>query len=155
MTKQAMDQMYAILNHYIGPGGEVEGLYNYMMDYVSTALMKLAVANAVAMAQTGSIPTPKIRQGSGSGQGVAGYAEGGSVIASTPTAAIFGEAGPEMATFTPLSRPGSNVGKVTGGGAGGQGGKATISINLGAGLVGQIVDNAMGEVATVLLNAEG
>lgn len=158
MTKQAMDQMYEIMKKYIGPGGAVEGLYNYMMDYVSSALMKLAVANGVAASQSwaiGKAATPTIRQGSGSGQGVPGYAEGGSVIASTPTAAIFGEAGPELATFTPLSRAGANVGKLTGNVPGGSGGKATISINLGAGLVGQIVDNAMGEVATVLLNSEG
>ena len=90
------------------------------------------------------------------GGGIAGYAEGGSVIATHPTAAIFGEAGPEMATFIPLNRPGADVNKVTGAmPKSGSGGKATISINLGAGLVGQIVDNAMGEVATVLLNAEG
>jgi uncharacterized membrane protein len=158
MTKQAMDQMYEIMKKYIGPGGAVEGLYNYMMDYVSSALMRLAVANGVAASQSwaiGKAATPTIRQGSGSGQGVPGYAEGGSVIASTPTAAIFGEAGPELATFTPLSRAGADVGKLTGNVPGGSGGKATISINLGAGLVGQIVDNTMGEVATVLLNAEG
>jgi len=155
LTQEGAQAVYDILKKYYGPGGAVEGLYNYLIGLMTQARNAAALLAKYSGpgAETGGYygtPSPY-----GNRSGAEGYAEGGSVIASRPTAAIFGEAGPELATFTPLSRAGANVGKVTGGMAGGQGGKATISINLGAGLVGQIVDNAMGEVATVLLNSEG
>jgi hypothetical protein len=147
ITEQGMQQIYDIIKKYVGPGGLVEGLYKYLRDYMAQAAANISI-NYAALSKVTATPIK--------GGGIAGYAEGGSVVATQPTAAIFGEAGPEMATFTPLNRPGADVNKVNGTlPKSGSGGKATISINLGAGLVGQIVDNAMGEVATVLLNAEG
>jgi DNA-directed RNA polymerase subunit F len=155
LTQEGAQAVYDILNKYYGPGGAVEGLYNYligMMTQARNAAALMAKYSGPGAESGGYYGTPSPY---GNRSGAEGYAEGGSVIASRPTAAIFGEAGPELATFTPLSRAGANVGKLTGNVPSGSGGKATISINLGAGLVGQIVDNAMGEVATVLLNSEG
>ena len=53
--------------------------------------------------------------------------------------AIFGEAGAEMATFTPLGKAGKKGG-----------GRGTLEISLAPGLIGQIVDNTLGEVAVVM-----
>lgn len=60
--------------------------------------------------------------GAGMGGGFFGgmMATGGDMIADRPTMAIFGEAGPERATFTPLS------GTSSGGGGGGGGGGVNI-----------------------------
>lgn len=46
---------------------------------------------------------------------VPGYAAGGQVVANKPTLALFGEAGPELASFTPLK---GLSGSMTGGGTG-------------------------------------
>ncbi len=54
--------------------------------------------------------------GGGGGGGFLGFATGGTMFADKPTLAMFGEAGPEMATFTPLSSSGNQSG---GGGGGG------------------------------------
>ena len=46
-----------------------------------------------------------------------GYASGGTVYADKPTMAIFGEAGPEIATFTPVSGIGGGSTQTKGGGS--------------------------------------
>jgi hypothetical protein len=51
------------------------------------------------------------------------FAEGGTVVANRPTFALFGEAGPERATFTPMGRGASS--------SGGGGGDQTIVVQVG------------------------
>ena len=82
-----------------------------------------------------------------------GYAQGGSFIANSPTAAIFGEGGqPEQVTITPLSVGRSNL-TATGDGAGGAGGKLALEILLSENLVANIVENTLGEVSTAIETA--
>jgi len=88
-----------------------------------------------------------------------GHAEGGIVIANKPTTVTFGEAGPEVAMFTPLSRAGVNTGRVTGNlpaglGGGSAGGKHTVGISLSPGLEGKIIDQTMDEMSEVLIKIE-
>jgi hypothetical protein len=82
-----------------------------------------------------------------------GYAQGGSFIANSPTAAIFGEGGqPERVTITPLSVGRSNL-TATGDGAGGAGGKLALEILLSENLIANIVENTLGEVSTAIETA--
>jgi hypothetical protein len=82
-----------------------------------------------------------------------GYARGGSFIANSPTAAIFGEGGqPERVTITPLSVGRSNL-TATGDGAGGAGGKLALEILLSENLIANIVENTLGEVSTAIETA--
>lgn len=79
------------------------------------------------------------------------YAEGGSVIATRPTTAVFGERGAELATFTPLTRQGRDVGKLFGAGDMSKGeGRIALDILLSPDLVANIVEESMDGVADVI-----
>lgn len=75
---------------------------------------------------------------------VGGYAEGGSVVASSPSMALFGERGPERATFTPL-RGGSGEQERVG---------IDLNIRTDEGFIVEVADQVMGEVADVMVNTE-
>jgi hypothetical protein len=146
--------VYDILAKYYGPGGMIEGLYKYYTMMAQAAmLVQQMQANIPRITQP---TTPSI---SPVWQDIlhrmTNYAEGGTVIATKPTAAIFGERGPEKATFEPLTRTGANVGKIYGGNAESFGGKAVIAVSLSEGLEARIVDNTLGAVASVVLTSEG
>lgn len=88
--------------------------------------------------------------GVGSGY-IPGMAEGGTIIATKPTTAIFGERGAEKATFTPLNRSGRDVNKVFSDISGGGGeGRIALDILLSPDLEARIVENSMDGVAGVL-----
>ena len=74
-----------------------------------------------------------------------GFAEGGSLIAKRPTAAIFGESGAEMATFTPLGKKGTDINKVFGdtSGIGGNGASLDLRIAISEGLIAEIVNSSL------------
>jgi hypothetical protein len=77
------------------------------------------------------------------------YAEGGTLIARKPTMAVFGEQGDEMVSFTPLNRRGRNVGQVFGDRVGaGMGGSLSMRIGISEGLVAEIVETSLENVAT-------
>lgn len=80
-----------------------------------------------------------------------GRAEGGSILATHPTTAMFGERGPELATFTPINRTGLDAGKifgdVTGGGVNGT---IVVAVDLSPDLEGRIIHRSMDSVANVV-----
>jgi len=78
-----------------------------------------------------------------------GFAEGGSLIATRPTRALFGEKGPERVDITPLNRPGNNVGKMFGDKSG-MGGDVKILLQLSPDLEARIVDSSMENIAVHL-----
>lgn len=73
-----------------------------------------------------------------------GYQAGGTVLATKPTMALFGEAGPEIASFIPLS-------KLNQKGAGGGSGYARVEVWLSPGLEGKIIDSTLDQTANVFL----
>lgn len=75
------------------------------------------------------------------------FAEGGTLIANKSTLAMFGERGAEAATFTPLNRTGRNVGQVFGDVGGGGNSSLALSIQLSDGLIAEIVDTSLDNVA--------
>lgn len=87
---------------------------------------------------------------------ITGRAFGGTDYANTPTLRMFGEAGPEIATFTPVSRfntknlglPNAYLGDTLPGAS--SGGKTQVIIRLSPGLVSEIVDGAMNGVARII-----
>jgi hypothetical protein len=91
------------------------------------------------------------------GNFVGGQAEGGTIIARKPTVAVFGEAGPEMAQFTPLNRLGANapaqikpmdIDQMT------RDGRIRLEMLLSPDLEARIVDNTLGEIADVNFTIE-
>lgn len=79
-----------------------------------------------------------------------GFREGGSLLATKPTTATFGEV-PELVTFTPLSGRGENIGKMFGSGPGASGGEVEILLTLSPDLEARIVNKSMEETANVVL----
>jgi hypothetical protein len=79
------------------------------------------------------------------------FKEGGTLLATRPTRAMFGEGGPELVSFTPLNRIGKNINKVFGGNSGGGvSGQIRIMVDLSPDLEGRIVENSMNSVADVI-----
>ena len=84
---------------------------------------------------------------------VAGHALGGSVFADTPTLAMFGEGGPETATFTPMSGGGTSSGGA-GPGSGGNSQVVNVEINI-QGVVDQSLVNQIGQRIVQTIRGQG
>lgn len=81
-----------------------------------------------------------------------GFAEGGTLIARKPTLAMFGERGDEAVQFTPLNRQGRNINQLFGDRSGvtGGGGSLALRIGMSPGLIAEIVDTTLDNVATTI-----
>jgi len=81
-----------------------------------------------------------------------GFAEGGSIIADKPTAAIFGERGRELVTFTPLDKTGRDVNKLFGdtSGIGTSGGRMLIEMLLSPDLEARVIENSLSRTAEIV-----
>ena len=134
---------------YYGPGSQFDAAVGYAIQ----RLYQLELMRARLRMITGKI-----------GSGWSGMptepskAEGGTIIANEPTTVTFGEAGAEIATFTPLNRAGVNTNQVTGslpaGMGGGSGGKYVVGISLSPGLEGKIVGQALDQAADIIFKLE-
>lgn len=91
--------------------------------------------------------------GDGGGYGAKQYGEGGTMIAKRPTMAIFGERGPEVASFAPLHRIGRDEGKVFGGRLPGGASQSSVSIELllSSDLEHRIVDASLDATSEVVI----
>ena len=153
ITQTGMQAVIDIINTYVGPGGIAEGIYDYFVLYAQTAM---AAAMGAVAALSGfnnmqflpdTIPSANT------------HAQGGIEVANKPTAAIYGEAGPELAIFLPLrgslaglaSSKNNKLPDTQVKGQAGEKGKLQIEVALGAGLEGRIIDKTMDRVADVVL----
>lgn len=80
-------------------------------------------------------------------------AVGGSVFADTPTLAMFGESGPEMATFSPMSGSGTSTGGAGPGGGGNQ--DISITINVNGGMIDQNTLSKIGQYIVKTIRGQG
>lgn len=129
----------------------------YSQYYTNIAQMANAL-NTMLAGQANLIASAPTYSTDGNNPNIVGsgikYAEGGSVIANRPTKAIFGEAGLEMATFTPLGRKGQDVNKLfsnmSGGASGKGGGTLGLEILLSPDLEARVVENALNQTADIV-----
>lgn len=148
LTDEWQKKIQGLILSYFGQNKAImDGMYIYM---------------ATLAAQMASLAFPMYSQDySGFGGGGGGtqpsyaFAEGGAIIANKPTVAMFGEAGKELATFTPLDKTGRDVNKVFGdtsglGGSGGAGGSLTIEMLLSPDLEARVVENALSQTTNVI-----
>jgi DNA repair exonuclease SbcCD ATPase subunit len=86
-----------------------------------------------------------------------GFAQGGSAYATSPTLAMFGEGGPEIAQFTPVNRINTNSNSPidVGGVGNGMNGKVHILVELGPDLEARIIDNTLEQSADIIATALG
>lgn len=138
--KTFYDQIYAVL----GPGMGAESLYRYYSQMVASYMSSIP-----GMLAPVGPPLPGPNQ-----------AEGGTAYANTATQVTFGEAGPEMAIFLPLSKRmgdlGSALAGINLGGASvgnGPGGRSQVQVEvlLDPRLEGRIIDTALDNVADVII----
>lgn len=169
ITEANAAEVYKILQKYFGPGGLTDALYQYMMQSLVASTQNAVAAGMAAMSgmsvgqygQTTDSPYWQSEHGGTSGgssttggHGTRGRAEGGTLIATRPTKVLFGEAGAEAATFTPLTRIGRNEGKVDVSGsldALGMNGKIAVDLFLSPDLEARVVENSMNGVAEAIV----
>lgn len=116
-----------------------------------------AAMNKMLTGQTSlTIPTTT-SGGSGGGGGTAlAMAEGGVLVADSPTTVTFGEAGPELAAFAPIGRTGRDVNKMFSNlSEGGIGGQIGIELFLSPDLETRIIKNTLGHAAEVITRVQG
>lgn len=161
ITEENAAEVYGILQKYFGPGGLTDALYAYMMQS-----MIASTAGAVAAASTmlgslgarnmsGNIPipvTPGGSTGGSTGGRTPARAEGGTLIATRPTSVVFGEKGPEIASFAPINRVGKDEGKldIFGDAGGGVNGTITVDLVLSPDLEARVVESSMDGVADIV-----
>lgn len=168
ITEANAAEVYGILTKYFGPGGLTDSLYQYMMNSL------IASTQGAIAAAMSAIPTTTGMLGGGIGGGgythplnfnsggsapvyghiSGGRAEGGTLIATRPTRAVFGEGGAEAVTFTPLTKIGRNEGKVDVSGSLddlGMNGKIAVDLYLSPDLEARVVENSMNGVAEAIV----
>jgi len=141
LTKEGLGAIVALYQQYYQ---EVAAIYAAMMHMMG------GQAN---VGGNNGVNTGVQIGGSLSGDKQGGMAEGGSIVANRPTSVLFGEAGPEIATFTPIGRKGADVNKVfsaLGEGQGGMNGQVEIGVTLSPDLEARITKNTLGEAARVI-----
>jgi hypothetical protein len=165
LTAQQLKMIGDMLNGYFGPNGYVDGIYAYYIQSTANtfaqirALMNLGAWSAPIETELPpkssekTIPSP-IKSAKKSYKKSGPYAEGGTLLANTPTMALFGERGPERVDFTPLTHPGANVGKVFGSTSSGNAqGRVQIEILLSKGLEAAWMNKLKTEIADVIIKS--
>jgi len=127
----------------------MQDMYNYMVGLYAQIGAMYASSQGMLNSMGGVVGAPQPQNPFPYHPG--GYAEGGSVIAMRPTRAIFGERGPELATFTPLGRDGRDVNKLFGDlpSSAGGGGRMLIEMLLSPDLEARVIENSLSRTADI------
>lgn len=145
LTKQGLESIYKL---YVGYYGQIAKVYQAMNAMLS-GQGGTRVATTVGK-------TPVGYAGNFAAQR---FAEGGSMIADRPTTVTFGEAGLELAQFTPIGKGGRDVNKLfsnlSGDGGGGTGGELGIEVALSPDLEARITHNTLGRISATLDRIRG
>ena len=154
ITQAGAAQVYAILLSYFGPGGLTDQLYQYMQSQLMASMSIPGNIPVTSFGQIGSNSgsgnrTPRT-PATGLGGGTTPFAEGGTLIATRPMTATFGEV-PEAVTFTPLDKPGNNVGRLFGDKSGIGGGMLEVLLTLSPDLEHRIIQKSLDGAADVIV----
>lgn len=99
LTEAQAKQLVRMLDKYFGKNGQVAQMYNNLAGYI-LGMIQLIQESLNALSGIGGTNTrPYAPAGT-----APRYAKGGTLIATKPTQAVFGEAGAEIATFTPINQ---------------------------------------------------
>ena len=167
LTKEQLDATINLWKDAYGPDGEIVKWVDQGVAIVEARILHLAQLMNRLRTSMGTVPDP-IRTEKDLSNYVdeirkekefdfaGGQAEGGTIVARKPTVAIFGEAGPEMATFTPLNKLGTNAPRITPANAGQmtRSGRLRLELLLSPDLEAKIIDDTLGEIADVNFTIE-
>lgn len=100
LTEAQAKQLVSMLDKYFGKKGQVAQMYNNLAGYILGMIRliqnSLNALSGIGGTSNNSAPyAPQLEPR---------YAEGGTLIATRPTRAMFGEAGAEVVTFTPMNQ---------------------------------------------------
>jgi hypothetical protein len=102
VNEEGARRILTALNRYFGAGGEIDKL---MDDFVSRRSQRMRVEISFEASTQGAQEGLGSTLPGGSGYGrIPRFQHGGTLLARKPTLAMFGEAGPEVAQFTPLGQ---------------------------------------------------
>jgi hypothetical protein len=134
LTRQELLLVYEEYLAAYGPDGYITAVYKYWQSVLASGVSQPTVG------------------GGGGGGGARAFQRGGSFIATSPTLISVGEGQSERVDITPFSQAsGRPRGGFRGGGLEGGEGRVEVDVNLGEGLVGEIVDETMDQVADVIV----
>jgi hypothetical protein len=133
-TAEGAKAVYEALKAYYGPGGYIEQLYKYYLDYAKQV-------PAVPGTGGGTSSTPN-------------FAYGGSMVASTPTTFRAGETVPEVVTVTPIMNRNNNFSEARQMGGASVNGMMKVLISLSPGLEGKIIENTLNKFDGILAGVE-
>ncbi len=151
LTNSSLNSIFDLMAAFLGPGGAYEQLYKYIESVAAnTNLAPGGAINPFAGTGNVSVPSP-INAFAGTGQASVAFRQrGGTLFATSPTAIVVGDGGPERVDITPLSASTGQPRAGFGGGGGAGGGEVNVGIMLDPGLVGEIMDETMEEMANVV-----
>lgn len=160
ITAEGLNNILGTISSYLGPGGAATKVYDFFVQYAQAAIA--AAMGAMAMLSTinmmpGSYWYSEHTNPPANPFKTPNKAKGGIEYADKPTTALFGEAGPELALFMPLS---GGIGSLSASTKipapemkQGDKGKLMVEVLLGAGLEGRIINKALNETANVVLRS--
>ena len=156
LTNEQLDAIALLWENTYGPDGRIDVAIGYTLARMAQLLAWMNLMKAQQQAfkfanipPGGYLGTPPDDAG--------GQAKGGTIIARKPTVALFGEAGPEMATFTPLNNLAETTpfgGQAPEGARDSKMGKLRLEMLLSPDLEARIVDDTLNEVADVIYTIE-
>lgn len=139
LTEEGLDAIYKLYQSYYGDISQIYSAMNTMLSGQSRITIPTA--------------TPGGGGAGGGSRPAQAYAEGGTLVANQPTTVTFGEAGLEMAQFTPIGRRGRDVNKLftsLGQGGGSMDGTLEVDVTLSPDLEARIVKRSMDETAGII-----
>jgi hypothetical protein len=144
LTAAQMKNIYDLMYAYMGPGGALQKLYQYLTGYMAAYALAYnrafgSVTSPVG-AGTGIVPP---ENGGGS---LFSMATGGTLFADKATNVTFGESGPEVAMFIPLRGGAGNLAPSAFSNAQG-GGLIKLEVLLSDDLETRIVQTSLNNVA--------
>lgn len=136
LTKHGLNNIYTLYKSYFGSISKIYSAMNAMLSGQRIS--------------SGYAPSPVSVGKSMAGHG---FAEGGTMVADRPTTVTFGEAGLEMASFTPIGRNGRDINKMfsnlsAGGGSGSD--KVEIGVTLSPDLEARIMSNTLDRAGRIV-----
>lgn len=145
LTKQGLDAIFKLYMTYYTNISKIYSAMNQMLAGQG-AISATTLANRTYTAPSSG--------GGGRSSSIKAFAEGGSMIANSPTTVTFGENGIELATFTPIGRNGRDTNKLfsslSGNSGEGMSGQVALDVFLSPDLEARVVDKATTQTANVI-----
>lgn len=145
LTAAMLENIVALYQSIYGAGGAIDQIY-------AGAKSRMAAQSNIS-GGTGSAPIgSEDKAPTRTNTSLYHFAEGGRLLASTPTTVTFGEGGPEEAIFRPIDREGRDINKTFGSLGGDSSGSGTLTLEVLASpdLETRIVRNTLGQTAKVV-----